>query len=386
MWNPLRINENEGLYRPEASTCNDCEHEATVTRIYLDHAATTPVIAAARGAMAEALGNWANPSSVHAEGRAARAALEEARRCMLKRLGARPGARLVFTSGATEALALALGRTRADHVLVGATEHDAVLRAVPDTPRVAVDHCGRIDIEVLRRQLGGSGPALVAVQHVNNETGVVQNIPAIADAVREAGGVLLADAAQSAGKLPLPDADMVAVSAHKLGGPPGIGALILREERLIAATGGQERGLRGGTENLPAIMGFAAAVEAVAGWADATLPLQKRLETGVREAGGAIIAADADRAGWISAVQMPGVAAATQLMHFDLAGVAVSAGAACSSGSMKQSHVLQAMGVAADAANEVIRVSLAPSTTAAEIDAFLAAWRTLRDRAGTKAA
>src|SRR3546814_245201 len=232
VWNPLRINENEGLYRPEASTCNDCEHEATVTRIYLDHAATTPVVAAAREAMAEALGGWANPSSVHAEGRAARALLEEARHRILKGLGAWSGARLVFTSGATEALALALSRTRADHVLVGATEHDAVLRAAPDAPRIAVDRSGLADLEALRRELGGSGPALVAVQYVNNETGVVQDIPAIADAVREAGGVLLADAAQSAGKLPLPDADMVAVSAHKLGGPPGIGALILKGERL----------------------------------------------------------------------------------------------------------------------------------------------------------
>src|SRR3546814_685144 len=203
--------------------CNDCEHVEAVTRIYLDHAAATSVGAAARQAMLEALDRWANPSSVHAEGRAARAALEDARQRILKGLGASGRSRLVFTSGASEALALALGRTRMTRRLIGATEHDAVLRAAPDAERIPVDRHGRIDLDALSLLLAsGDGEALVAVQHVNNETGVIQDIPAIAEVVRGCGGILLVDAAQSAGKLPLPDADLIAVSAHKFGGPPGI--------------------------------------------------------------------------------------------------------------------------------------------------------------------
>ncbi len=367
--------------------CNDCEHGVAKTRIYLDHAATTPLTEPARRAMADALVTWANPSSVHEEGRTARAALEAARRRILKGLGARPTDRLVFTSGASEALALALGRAHVTRLLVSATEHDAVLRAAPNAERIPVDHLGRIDMEALSRVLAATqGQSLVAVQHANNETGVIQDISAIAELVRASEGILLVDAAQSAGKLPLPEADFVAVSAHKLGGPPGIGALILRDDRLMEPSGGQERGLRGGTENLPGILGFAAALDAPGDWTAKTTPLRDRLERGVTAAGGAVIAATSPRVPWISALHMPGVPAATQLMHFDLAGIAVSAGAACSSGSMKPSHVLTAMGYESGAVEEVIRVSFAPSTTDADVERFLEAWRALQAKTRVEAA
>lgn len=359
----------------------------TLGRIYLDHAATTPLVPAARAAMADALERWANPSSVHQEGRSARTALEDARQRISRALGAPRTATLVFTSGASEALALGLGRAHASSRLVSGVEHDAVLRVAGDAPRLSVDASGRVNLDALRQALArASAPALVAIQHVNNETGVIQDIAAIAGIVREAGAILLCDAAQSAGKLPLPDADMIAVSAHKLGGPPGIGALVLKNDRLIDPLGGQERGLRGGTENLPAILGFAAAVERPSDWAAATAPLRQRLEQGAAAGGGAAIAAAAPRVPWISAIHMPGVPAATQLMHFDLAGIAVSAGAACSSGSMKPSHVLAAMGFAPEMLGDVIRVSLCAQTTAAEIDRFLDEWRKLSAKAGTRAA
>lgn len=367
--------------------CNDCEHEEAVTRIYLDHAATTPMTLRAREAVVEAMGQWANPSSVHREGRAARAALEAARPAILQGLGAPARSQLIFTSGATEALAMVLERSTAAHVLVGATEHDAVLRVVPDAARIPVDENGRIDLAALSALLSAhGGQVLVAVQQVNNETGVIQDIAAIAALVKGAGGILLTDAAQSAGRLDWPDADSVTVSAHKLGGPPGVGALILRDDRLLKATGGQERGLRGGTENLPAILGFAAAVEELQDWSGLTATLRDRVEQGVIASGGAAIASDSPRVPWIIALHMPGVPAATQLMHFDLAGIAVSAGSACSSGSMKPSHVLAAMGLEPEAAGEVIRVSLSPQTAADEIDRFLEAWRTLHAKTQEKAA
>lgn len=355
----------------------------TAERIYLDHAATTPLTPQARTAMAEALARWSNPSSVHREGRAARAALEEARAHILNELGAPAGATLVFTSGASEALAIALGRARAAARMVSAVEHDAVLRVAGGAETLRVDALGRVDADALENALvGAARPVLVAVQHANNETGVVQDIAALGPIVSDAGGMLLCDAAQSAGKLSLPDADMIAVSAHKFGGPPGIGALILKNDRLIEPMGGQERGLRGGTENLPAILGFAAALDGRADWSAATAPLRQRLEQGVAGVGGVAIAAAAARVPWISALHMPGVPAATQLMHFDMAGIAVSAGAACSSGSMKPSHVLAAMGIAPDVLGSVIRVSLSPHTRPQEIDRFLAEWRKLFTKAG----
>jgi len=195
--------------------------------------------------------------------------------------------------------------------------------------------------------------------------------------VKAAGGLLLIDCAQSAGKLPLPDADFLVIAAHKFGGPPGTGALLVRDPATLDAVGGQEGGFRPGTAAVPSIMGFAAAVEADHGWYEGAKRLRARLDEGIIEAGGEIVAGSAPRIATISAYRMPGIPGASQMMQFDLAGIAVSAGSACASGSLKTSHVLTAMGWSEDKAREVIRVSFGPRTCEADIDALLAEWRAL---------
>jgi cysteine desulfurase len=353
---------------------------ATKSRSYLDHAATTPAKPAAIAALAAAAATIGNPASVHSGGRAANGIIERARDAIAAWAGCRADA-LVFTSGGSEALALALNTPW--RVLAGATEHSAVLAARPDATLIPVDSDGLIDLGALAEALK-LGPALVALQHANNETGVIQPISEIAALVAATGGRLLVDAVQSAGKLPLPDADYVAVSAHKLGGTPGTGALIARDPETLVAVqrgGGQERGLRGGTPNLPGIAAFAAAVADPADWATIAAlrdGLEARLGTTVHGAG-------APRLPNIASLALPGVAAGTQVMTLDLAGFMVSAGAACSSGKVATSHVLAAMGLGA-AAGEAIRVSLGPATTAAEIDAFADAWAAMATRLKRRAA
>ncbi len=354
-------------------------------RIYLDHAATTPVLAEAHAAMGDALDRWANPSSPHADGRAARAALEEARAGIAEALDWRHD--VILTSGASEAIAIAAARASVEGQLVGATEHDAVVAAMAGEAQVIpVDGRGLIDLEALKQALG-DGPALVAVQLVNNETGVVQPIAEIAAMVRAAGSLLLADCAQGAGKIALPDANFIAVSAHKLGGPPGMGALLVRDIATLSPTGGQEKGYRRGTENVPAAAGFAAALRSRA-FVDA-MPrlgeLRGKLDEAIVSAGGVVIAASSDRIPTIGAYVMPGVTSASQLVQFDLAGIAVSAGSACSSGSMKPSRVLEAMGVAPEIAGSVIRVSFGPATSADDVDRFVAEWRRVAQNAGARA-
>lgn len=333
--------------------------------LYLDHAATTPLLPQARDGMLEGFRLWANPSSPHKAGRAARAALEDARARLNTALGWT--GEVIFTSGASEALSLAIRHAKAGPLAISAVEHDAVLRAAgPDATRIAVNADGLVDPETL--------PAgLVAVQQVNSETGVIQPLAAIAHRVRANGGVLLVDAAQGVGKLPLPDADMIALSAHKFGGPIGIGALLVRDYALLDAPGGQERGYRGGTENLPGVLGMVAAFEAGSAWMAEATRLRALLETGIVASGGEVIAASAPRIATIGGYRMPGKSANAQLIRFDGMGIAVSAGSACSSGSLKASHVLTAMGV--DAPGEVIRVSIGRETTEADIERLLAAWR-----------
>jgi cysteine desulfurase len=337
-------------------------------RIYLDHAATTPVIPAAREAMAEAMARWANPSSPHAEGRAARAALEDARARIAALLGW--DGELILTSGASEAIAIAL---RGGAAIASAVEHDAVL-AVAGPERLPVDASGYVDLGAIDRA------ARYAVQSVNNETGIIQPLADVAMAVRAAGGTLFADCSQSAGKMPLPGADLIAVSAHKLGGPPGIGALLTRNLGLLQPSGGQEQGYRRGTENLPAAIGFAAALEAGSGWLAEAARLRGILEHGVLAAGGAVVATASNRLANIGSYRMPGVAASSQLINFDMAGIAVSAGSACSSGTLKPSHVLGAMGWDAAAASEVIRVSFGPATNESDIMRFIEVWRSIAAR------
>lgn len=331
-------------------------------RVYLDHAATTPVIPAAREAICEAMTRWANPSSPHQEGRAARAALEAIRARIAAALDW--DGEVILTSGASEAIALALRGTAA---IASTVEHDAVL-SVSGPRRLPVDSAGLVMLDAIQDK------ARYSVQSVNNETGVIQPMADIAAAVRAARGTLFADCSQSAGKMPLPDADIIAVSAHKLGGPPGMGALLLRDLGLLQPTGGQEQGYRRGTENLPAAAGFAAALESGFAWLQAAANMREAVDAAIVAAGGEVIAASSKRLATIASYRMPGVAASSQLINFDMVGIAVSAGSACSSGTLKTSHVLEAMGWDAKAASEVIRVSFGPETGMEDAERFLAAW------------
>jgi len=344
-------------------------------RVYLDHAATTPVLPQARAAVARAFEKWANPSSPHAEGRAARALLEEARSIISDALGWRHD--VIFTSGASEAIEIAAKRARVSGRAHGATEHPIVPYAMgADSKVIPVDGNGLVDEDALDRVLA-DGPALVAIQQVNNETGVIQPLERIGAKVRAAGSLLLADCAQSAGKLPLPGADFLVIAAHKLGGPPGIGALLAKDPATLEAIGGQEGGYRPGTPAVPSIMGFAAALEADHGWYEEAKRLRAHLDAEIEAAHGEVVAGAAPRIATIACYRMPGVPGAAQMMQLDLAGIAVSAGSACASGSLKTSHVLAAMGWHEEKAREVIRISFGAQTRESDIDTLLTEYRAL---------
>lgn len=350
-------------------------------RIYLDHAATTPMLPEARAAVIEGMAHWANPSSPHAEGRAARAALEGARRAVAGAYGWPH--ELIFTSGASEALHIALRRSMARATLITAVEHDAVLRLAEGARTLPVDAHGIIDRDALKAAVGPD--TALCVQWANSETGVRQPIAEIAEIVHEAGGMLIVDAAQMpAGIDPaIKQADLVVVSAHKRGGPPGVGALLVRDFGTLLPTGGQEKGYRAGTENLPGALGYAAAL-AVPEDMGAMARLRARLEAALP--GVEVVGAASPRSPLIGAYRMPGVSSAAQLIRFDLAGISVSAGSACASGSLRPSHVLTAMGWDEPALREVVRVSFGRGTTEAEVDAFAALWRTVAEEARARAA
>ena len=343
-------------------------------RIYLDHAATSPLRPEAKRALEEGFAIWANPSSPHAEGRKARAALEDARERI--KIALDWDGELIFTSGASEAAALAMGQSNGGARLVSAVEHDAILKAAPDAERLPVKSDGALDPEVLREAVQRERP-LVAVQHVNSETGNRQNLEAIGSIVRDAGGWLLADCAQSAGKLPLTECDMAIISAHKFGGPIGVGALLVKDYAMLKPTGGHERGYRRGTENLPGALGMAAALETCADpfVAPAVLEPLEALADEVRAIEGTWLA---DRLSeptlFIRALAMPNMSATAQVMRFDMAGISVSQGSACSSGTMKTSHVMEAMQVEPEIAANMIRVSIGWNTTCEEVERFCEVW------------
>ena len=337
---------------------------------------------------------WANPSSQHREGRAARAALEGARERIKAALGWT--GELIFTSGATEAAALAFQPLRGSDPkpLLSNVEHEAVLRQVREDGRssLPVDALGRVDPAGLAGYLASMSGGLVAIQHVNSETGVIQPIAELAQAVAANGATLFVDCAQSAGKLPLPFADLIAVSAHKLGGPPGVGALLVGNLRMLQPTGGQEGGYRGGTENLPAILGFAAALDEPRDangsppWLTGQRQNRILLDQAIIAAGGTPVCADAERSPLIASYYMPHVSAAAQLIQFDAAGFAVSAGSACSSSASRPSHVMAALGLDPAWSADVIRVSFGPSTTRDEVESFAQAWTALAQRTARRAA
>src|SRR3954452_16713167 len=324
------------------------------TRLYLDHAATTPLLPEARAALERGLDAWANPNSPHAEGRASRALLEEARSTIAEVLGWRHD--VIFTSGASEAVEMVAKRARVPGRAHGATEHAIVPFAMGESSTVIpVGADGLIDEAALDSILA-QGPTLVAIQHVNNETGVIQPLERLAPRIREAGSLLLADCAQSAGKLLLPDADFIAACAHKLGGPPGIGVLLVRDLATLDAVGGQEKGYRRGTQDAPNALAFAAALAARPYDMERMAKLRQRLEDGVAAAGGVVVGESSPRIPTIGAIALPGASNASLLVQFDLAGIAVSMGSACSSGAMKGSAVLAAMQVPPEIAGATIRV------------------------------
>jgi cysteine desulfurase len=352
--------------------------------------------------MALAAGLSGNPSSVHAEGRQARRLVEQARASVAGAVGALPR-NVVFTSGGTEANALALtpGLRRgagfpAKRLLVSAIEHASVLVggrfSAEAVGRLGVSSAGLLDLDRLRAMLEGGPPALVSLMLANNETGVVQPVAEAAEIVHSAGGLLHVDAIQAFGKIPcdinVMSADLVTLSAHKIGGPKGVGALVLAEGLLgpepLLSGGGQELGRRAGTENVAGIAGFGAAARAAMAVLESDAirlrKLQDRLETGLRETPGVIVFADqVTRLPNTTLFTVPGLKAETAVIGFDLAGIAVSSGSACSSGKVQPSHVLEAMGFGPELAQGAVRLSLGWSTSDADVDRCIQAWRKLAD-------
>jgi cysteine desulfurase len=369
-----------------------------VDRVYLDWNATAPLRPEAREAMAAALDLCGNPSSVHAEGRQARRLMENARDIVAGAIGV-SAKNIVLTSGGTEANALALrsGLRRGssppvERLVVSAIEHASVLAggrfAAEAIDIMGVTRSGLLDLKQLRTALEGRPAALVSVMLANNETGAVQPVAEAAEIVHAAGGLLHVDAIQAFGKIPFNinelNADLITVSAHKIGGPKGVGALALAEGLLglepLLRGGGQEQSRRAGTENVAGIAGFGAAtraaLETLADGAARLKGLRTRLENGLRETQGAIVFSDdVPRLPNTTLFTVPGLRAETAVIGFDLAGIAVSSGSACSSGKVQPSHVLEAMGFDPEIAQGAVRLSLGWSTRDTDIDRCLEAWR-----------
>ena len=364
-----------------------------MSRIYLDYNATAPIRPEVQNAVAQAL-ELGNPSAVHAEGRRARAAVEQARASVAEFVGGVPEG-VVFTSGGTEACNLALGLRAApagklERVLVSTIEHAAVRQAAAASglgfENLPVNSDGVIDMAALDAALSTSAPALVCVMVANNETGVLQPIREIAERVTAHGSILFCDGVQAAGKIPLNVEDLgcdaLAVSAHKIGGPMGVGALVVRPGLVVPpsiAGGGQELGRRGGSENVSGIIGFSLAAELSVGELSLVSALagkRDRMEAGLRAAMPdiCIFGADAPRLPNTSCFGLSGLLGETVVMALDLADISVSSGAACSSGKVSRSHVLDAMGFEHDLTIGAIRVSLGRDTSDAAVDRLVKNW------------
>ena len=370
------------------------------SRVYLDWNATTPLRPEARAAMLAAWELIGNPSSVHAEGREARRLVEDARAVLAGAVGALPR-NVVFTSAGTEANALALspglrgpsGRP-AERLLVSAVEHASVLAGgrfpADSIGHIRVTRSGVIDLDHLKTLLGDDHPALVSIMAANNETGALQPVAEAARIVHEAGGLLHVDAIQALGKIAFNinevGADLATFSAHKIGGPKGVGALVVAEGiaglEPVLRGGGQELNRRAGTENVAGIAGFGAAVrvalQALPEDAARMATLRDRLENGIRAiAEATVFAGDAKRLPNTVLFTAPGLKAETAVIGFDLEGIAVSSGSACSSGKVQPSHVLSAMGFDPAVAQGAVRLSLGWSTEPDDINRALEAWRKL---------
>lgn len=355
--------------------------------VYFDHNATTPVRAEVAEAVAGALALTGNASSVHTAGRQARQSVEQAREHIAELVGVSP-AQIVFTGSGTEANNLVLRGTDCTHVLASEIEHYSVLAAADNIELLPVDGDGVIDVAVLKSRLEDvDGSALVSVMLANNETGVIEPAAEISRIAKEHGALIHTDAIQAAGKIKVDwvelGVDFISLSAHKIGGPQGIGALVMNEDIPLTSLirgGGQERSRRAGTENVPGIVGFGAAAKLAAenlGKANEIGILRDHLELRVKE-----IAPDAEVFGEsverlpnTTCLTMPNIASETQVMKFDLTGIMVSAGSACSSGKVQTSHVLKVMGIVEDVASTAIRVSLGHGNTMDEVEHFVSQWR-----------
>lgn len=368
-------------------------------RVYLDWNATTPLRPEARAAMAAAWDIAGNPSSVHTEGRQARRIVEDARAVIAGAVGA-DSRNVVFTSGGTEANVLALtpGLVRNQgapvrRLIVSAVEHASVLAggrfAAGDIQVLGVDRDGVVRPDDLRALLTEGESALVSVMLANNETGALQPISELASIIHDGGGLLHVDAVQALGKMSINiselQADLLSISAHKIGGPKGVGALVLangvaRLDALLCG-GGQELGRRAGTENVPGIAGFGAAAKAAilaASDMKSIEMLRQKLDAGLRQSNGVIVfARDVPRLPNTVLFGVPGMRAETAVIGFDLEGIAVSSGSACSSGKVQPSHVLEAMGFGPELTQGAVRLSLGWSSTEADVDRCLEAWRKL---------
>ncbi|WND02207.1 cysteine desulfurase family protein [Temperatibacter marinus] len=370
-----------------------------MTSIYLDHNATTPLAESVKQAMLEAMTLTGNPSSVHKAGREAKRTVEEARTRVAALVGAR-ARDVVFTSGGTEANNLALKGAPAASYLISPIEHEATMAVAKElagqgkeVSYLKLQDNGQIDLEDLKNQLSHlPKPTLISVMLVNNEIGLIQDLNPIIHIAREFEAFVHSDCVQAAGKIPVNiaelDLDYASFSAHKINGPKGIGALVIKPTSPMAAQikgGGQELGRRSGTENLIGIAGFgAAALTAMEQLfeTDRIKALRDHLEAGLRQHTNdiLIIADKLHRTANVSCIAMEGTNGETQVMHMDLMGIAISSGSACSSGKVKTSHVLSALGYNEAISNSSIRVSLGGHTTKEEVDAFIKAWCTLYDR------
>ena len=372
---------------------------------YLDYNATAPVRPEVVSAVTSVLESAGNPSSVHKDGRGAKAKIEAARETIARLAGSTSGA-VIFTSGGTEAnnLALCSSANQGRHLIISAVEHDSVLNVSRDrsdrSSQIPVTRDGIVDVEYLSNELSHlSERTVVSVMLANNETGVIQPIARVVEVARAYGTIVHCDGVQGPGKIPVNleelGADLMTLSAHKFGGPQGVGALVIREGVELPGKllygGGQEQGHRAGTENVPGIVGFGAAAASVLsdpGEAGRMEALRDKLEAEVCSLGADtfIIGTNVPRLPNTSCIVMPGVPAETQVMSLDLAGVRVSAGAACSSGKVSSSHVLRAMGLPEDQNGSAIRVSLGWASQAEDVEHFVEAWQALYRRLGNRSA
>jgi cysteine desulfurase len=355
--------------------------------IYMDYNATAPMKPAVRVAMLEAMERYGNPSSVHRFGRIARRYVEEARASVAAFVGVKP-AQVIFTSGGTEANSTVFASNAGMPFITSSIEHDSVLANTPNASRLAVTEDGIIDVAPLRNIFEAAPPSLISVMLVNNETGAIQPVAEITRIAKEFGHRVHTDAVQAAGRLPIDfkslGVDYLTLSAHKIGGPQGLGALIINDKlplKPMMLGGGQEMNRRAGTENVAGIVGFGVAAQLAADdlrdvprlslWRD---QLQKQLQE-IAGRNAVVLSDHASRVANTLCIAMRGISSETQVMSMDLAGIALSAGSACSSGKVKSSHVLRAMGFNEDVAASALRISLGWNTKIADVSQCVEAWR-----------